>query len=89
MAEDNGRGTFDLDGTLSDYPLPSLDHTLDLYLESTKPFLNAEELKETEECVVNFKANEGPNLQQILVDRAKQHRNWVKHTLHIRMGYKT
>ena len=70
-------GTFDLDESLSDYPLPSLDQTLELYLESTKPFLDPKELKETEECVVDFKANEGPKLQQVLVDRAKHHRNWV------------
>ena len=32
---------------------------------------------ETEGCVADFKANEGPKLQQVLEDRAKQHRNWV------------
>ena len=77
MADDGGTGTFGLDESLADYPLPSLEHTLDVYLESAKPFLNPEELKETEGCVADFKANEGPKLQQVLEDRAKQHRNWV------------
>ena len=73
----NSKPTFDLDESLCDYPLPSLDHTLELYLESTKPFLEPKEFEETEQIVADFKANEGPKLQQVLLDRAKVHRNWV------------
>ena len=72
------RGTFDLDDGLADYPLPALGQSLDLYLQSTKPLLSADDFKKTEEVVRDFQNNEGPILHQVLTERSKEKRNWVR-----------
>ena len=73
----HGNKTFGHDEDLPNYPLPDLDQTLSIYLESTKPFLSDDDFKETQEHVDAFKKNEGPKLQQLLLDRSHSNRNWV------------
>ena len=73
----HGNKTFSHDEDLPNYPLPDLDQTLSIYLESTKPFLSDDDFKETQEHVDAFKKNEGPKLQELLLDRSHSNRNWV------------
>lgn len=70
--------TFAKDNSLPSLPLPSLTETLERYYESLKPFGNAEQLAYSREIIENFKNGIGKNLQSILLERTKNHRNWVR-----------
>ena len=70
--------TFGADELLPSLPLPSLEATLDKYLESTRPFVNESEYKITEKVVEDFKNGIGRELHQLLELKAKRDRNWVK-----------
>jgi hypothetical protein len=70
--------TFQVDELLPSLPLPDLDKTLNKYLESVKPFVNDLEYMRTESLVENFKTGIGFKLNELLKDRARQKRNWVK-----------
>ena len=72
-----GNKTFGCDEKLPNYPLPDLDQTLSIYLESTKPFLSDDDFKETQDHVNAFKKYEGPKLQEVLLERSRSNRNWV------------
>ena len=69
--------TFGADELLPSMPLPSLEKTLNKYLESTKPFVNDNEYKATEKVVEEFKNGIGSTLQHLLEQKAKRERNWV------------
>ena len=70
--------TFGVDDSLPDLPLPELDATLQLYLESVRPHVGADELETTEELVRNFAEGVGADLHQQLKHRASEKKNWVK-----------
>ncbi|TIA79246.1 hypothetical protein E3P89_03431 [Wallemia ichthyophaga] len=58
-------------------PVPALEETLEKYLESAEPFLNADELKRSKQLVDNFKSGQGVTLQQRLLDRSTKKENWL------------
>ena len=69
--------TFENDDNLPALPLPSLKNTLDLYLQSVVPFLTTNELEKTKRIVEEFGDNEGQLLQEKLLQRANENKNWV------------
>ena len=69
--------TFSNDELLPPLPLPELNDSLSLYLDSVKPHLNDEEFVKTKQIVDDFKKNEGKILHERLLDRAKKRKNWV------------
>lgn len=69
--------TFACDEVLPDLPLPSLRDTLDRYLDSVKPHATEDEFSKTKRIVEEFEKNEGSLLHKRLLDRTKDHRNWV------------
>ena len=69
--------TFSADNLLPSLPLPSLEDTLNVYLESVRPFLTELEYLKTQKCVETFKNGVGKKLQFFLAERAKKERNWV------------
>ena len=74
----NVEKTFANDETLPDLPVPNLKDTLNRYLDSVKPHVTEDEFLTTKDIVENFEKNEGQILHQRLLDRAKNHRNWVR-----------
>ena len=77
---DNGMAsekTFSNDELLPPLPLPKLNDSLSLYLDSVKPHLTKEEFAKTKQIVESFEKNEGSVLHQRLIDRAKERKNWV------------
>lgn len=70
--------TFAKDNALPSLPLPSLNDTLERYYESLKPFGNTEQLANSRKIIENFKNGIGKKLHSILVERTKNHRNWVR-----------
>ena len=78
--KNNKMRTFSTDNLLPSLPLPNLDDTLRVYLESVKPFLTKIELLRTEKCVESFKNGVGEKLHFFLIEKAKNERNWVNFT---------
>ncbi|XP_032499409.1 peroxisomal carnitine O-octanoyltransferase isoform X3 [Phocoena sinus] len=70
--------TFQYQDSLPSLPVPSLEESLKKYLESVKPFANEEEYKKTEAIVQKFQNGIGEKLQQKLLERAKEKRNWLE-----------
>jgi len=60
--------TYSNQKSLKKLPIPSLDETLDTYLEKLSLLQSAEEHMRTKEVVKNFKEGEGKTLQQLLID---------------------
>ncbi|CAH1238747.1 CROT [Branchiostoma lanceolatum] len=73
-----GERTWKYQDSLPPLPVPPLKNTLDKYLESVKPFVTAEEYKETEVVVREFEEGVGQSLHQQLLERAKVKRNWIE-----------
>ena len=73
--------TFENDDNLPALPLPSLKNTLDLYLQSVVPFLTTNELEKTKRIVEEFGDNEGQILQEKLLQRSSEKKNWVNSSL--------
>ena len=69
--------TFDIDAHLPRLPLPPLNHTLDKYLRSVRPFLTDIEYLSTEKKVENFQNGVGKLLQFHLKVKANREKNWV------------
>ncbi|KAJ2996808.1 Carnitine O-acetyltransferase mitochondrial [Globomyces sp. JEL0801] len=63
---------FDHQSKLKQIPVPSLDDTCALYLETIKPFVNESEFKTTASLVNEFKHGKGKELQQRLLQRAEE-----------------
>nr|CAD7588317.1 unnamed protein product [Timema genevievae] len=65
--------------TIAKLPVPPLEKTLEKYLRSVKPFLNATELQVTQEIVREFGSDSGlgRKLQRLLEDRASRTDNWL------------
>lgn len=72
--------TFMYDEQLPPLPVPDLDATLSKYLTSTRPLLTELQFKRTAEVVERFKSGIGPELQQLLLDKASRERDWVSGT---------
>jgi hypothetical protein len=77
ISKSDKMSTFCVDNLLPSLPLPTLEETLNVYLESLKPFLNQLEFLETEQSIHNFKNGIGKKLQFFLLEKAKRERNWV------------
>ena len=75
--------TFENDDNLPALPLPSLKNTLDLYLQSLVPFLTSDELEKSKKIVQEFGDNEGQILQEKLLQRSSEKKNWVNSALQI------
>ncbi|XP_078614225.1 peroxisomal carnitine O-octanoyltransferase-like [Branchiostoma floridae x Branchiostoma japonicum] len=73
-----GERTWKYQDSLPPLPVPALKNTLDKYLESVKPFVTAEEYKQTEAVVREFEEGVGQSLHQQLLERAKVKRNWLE-----------
>lgn len=69
--------TFSFDDNLPSLPVPHLDNTLKKYLDSVYPFLTELEFQQTTKIVEDFRNGIGKVLQFHLMERAKNHRNWV------------
>ena len=67
--------TFESQDTLPFLPLPSLEATLDLYLETVRPFISQEDLPKTLWLIEDFKSKSGPALQQRLEKRFETAKN--------------
>ncbi|XP_007170354.2 peroxisomal carnitine O-octanoyltransferase isoform X1 [Balaenoptera acutorostrata] len=78
LAKSTEERTFQYQDSLPSLPVPSLEESLKKYLESVKPFANEEEYKKTEAIVQKFQNGIGEKLQQKLLERAKEKRNWLE-----------
>ncbi|XP_004702696.1 peroxisomal carnitine O-octanoyltransferase isoform X2 [Echinops telfairi] len=78
VAKSTEERTFQYQDTLPSLPVPTLEESLKKYLDSVKPFANEEEYRKTEEIVKNFQNGIGEKLQQKLLQRAKEKRNWLE-----------
>ncbi|XP_052246538.1 peroxisomal carnitine O-octanoyltransferase-like isoform X2 [Dreissena polymorpha] len=70
--------TFQYDSSLPSLPVPSLQHTLDRYLDSVRPHVTDAEFRQTEFLVQQFASGVGKDLHKQLVERANKHRNWLE-----------
>ena len=76
-SKQNNMATFSADGLLPSPPLPNLEDTLRVYLDSVKPFLTRLEYLKREKCVEDFKNGIGKKLHFFLAEKANKERNWV------------
>ena len=74
--------TFEFEEELPDLPLPELNDTLNLYLDSLRPFLSLNEFKEVEVIVRDFENGIGQKLHKKLRERACNNKNWVRILYH-------
>jgi hypothetical protein len=74
------QATFSNDAELPHLPLPSLEVTLDLYVESLRPHLDEDEFEASRLIANRFRdSSAGQHLQQVLEKRAAEKKNWVRH----------
>lgn len=69
--------TFQYDADLPSLPLPSLQNTLNKYLDTVRPHVNEEEFAATESLVREFEQGQGRTLHEKLMHKATQSKNWV------------
>lgn len=69
---------FKFQAKLPKLPVPLLDRTMKLYLETLKPILNEKQHEHVKELVARFTTGPGPMLQEILIERREEHENWVR-----------
>ena len=70
--------TFENEPDLPSLPVPDLQSTLALYLDTVKPVVDNEEYENTEQIVKKFGSLIGPKLQEALLQRAQKSRNWLE-----------
>ncbi|TSK20192.1 Peroxisomal carnitine O-octanoyltransferase [Bagarius yarrelli] len=70
--------TFQYQSTLPPLPVPSLEESLNKYLDAVKPFASEQEFCNTTAIVKRFVEGIGPHLHQRLLQRAKSRRNWLE-----------
>ncbi|XP_052794342.1 peroxisomal carnitine O-octanoyltransferase-like [Mya arenaria] len=70
--------TFEFDQELPSLPVPSLQHTLDRYLDSVRPHVTDEEYRQTEFLAQQFASGVGKELQNQLLSRAANRKNWLE-----------
>jgi len=63
--------TFSVQYNLPKLPVPPLEQTLNRYLETLQPILTDDQMQNTKQIVESFKVKEGPKLQQLLEEKAK------------------
>lgn len=73
--------TFAKDELMPNLPLPRLEDTLERYYETLKPFGTEEELKNSRKIIEDFKKGVGKDLHRVVVEKAKNTKNWVIVTL--------
>lgn len=76
--ESTAERTFQYQSTLPPLPVPSLEVTLNKYLDSVRPFTTEDEFKNTAAIVKQFGEGIGLHLHQKLLQRAKSRRNWLE-----------
>ena len=71
--------------SLPSLPVPSLQQTLDKYLRCIKPLVDHEDFEYTKKVVEEFKkpGGIGEQLQDKLLQKAKQEKNWVRSACHL------
>ncbi|CAG0923286.1 unnamed protein product, partial [Notodromas monacha] len=74
----DGESTFQYDDGLPALPVPDLRHTLDVYLESCKPYLTEEELEQLGAVLKEFEAGMGTKLHAKLLEKAAKEKNWLE-----------
>ncbi|XP_053214602.1 peroxisomal carnitine O-octanoyltransferase-like isoform X2 [Panonychus citri] len=70
--------TFENEADLPSLPVPSLQSTLDLYLDTVKAVTNQEEYENTKKIVGQFISTDGPKIQNLLIERSQKSRNWLE-----------
>ncbi|XP_053373497.1 peroxisomal carnitine O-octanoyltransferase-like isoform X2 [Mercenaria mercenaria] len=70
--------TFQYDEQLPSLPVPTLQHTLERYLDSVRPHVTEEEYRQTEFIVQQFASGVGKDLHRQLLKRAGSERNWLE-----------
>ncbi|MCJ8745530.1 hypothetical protein PDJAM_G00131280 [Pangasius djambal] len=70
--------TFQYQSTLPPLPVPSLEESLNKYLDAVKPFASEHEFRNTAAIVKRFAEGIGKHLHQQLLQRAKSRRNWLE-----------
>ncbi|XP_068084190.1 peroxisomal carnitine O-octanoyltransferase isoform X2 [Anabrus simplex] len=79
LPDDSDITTFGKDEVLPSLPLPSLNHTINRYIESLKPFMkDATEFSEAIRVAREFEKGEGKVLHEKLAQRAAGQRNWLE-----------
>lgn len=80
----NGTELSSEEGSLPTLPLPSVEDTMDLYMISARPFLDANEFERTSEAVQLFKEKSGKRLQERLesINQTREIDNW-QHDLQV------
>ncbi|XP_046547612.1 carnitine O-acetyltransferase-like isoform X1 [Haliotis rubra] len=68
---------FSVQDSLPRLPLPQIDQTLQKYLRTVQPLVNADDYRHTEKLVEAFKKSPGPELQALLEKRATEKVNWL------------
>jgi carnitine O-palmitoyltransferase 1 len=58
-------------------PVPDLNQTLDKWLEASRVFVDESQYELTRKAVEEFRQNEGPKIQQYLLQRAAKTENWL------------
>lgn len=76
--ESTAERTFQYQDSLPSLPVPSLQGTLNKYLDAVRPFASEEEFQATSASVKRFEKGIGQLLHQKLLQRAKSRRNWLE-----------
>ena len=63
---------------LKKLPIPTLEETCQMYLDSVRPFLTERELADTKHVVQDFKEREGPGLQRRLIKYAENKPSYIE-----------
>lgn len=71
--------TFKFQKSLPRLPIPLLEKTCERYLLATEPLLTAEEFKENQRIVEEFRSNQGAELNALLKlqDQANKHTSYI------------
>uniref|UniRef100_A0A336MKE1 CSON002345 protein n=1 Tax=Culicoides sonorensis TaxID=179676 RepID=A0A336MKE1_CULSO len=71
--------TYYFQKSLPRLPIPALENTCERYLAAQKPLLDNEAYQLTEKMVSNFRKEDGPKLQALLLekDRANKHTSYI------------
>lgn len=69
--------TFYFQTKLPKLPVPLLERTMKLYLETLKPILNEKQHEHVRKLVADFTNGPGVILQEILIERREEYDNWV------------
>ncbi|XP_061572808.1 peroxisomal carnitine O-octanoyltransferase [Cololabis saira] len=78
LSESVSERTFQYQSSLPPLPVPSLESTLNKYLDAVRPFGSEQECEATVAIVRKFQEGIGPELHQKLLQRAKKKRNWLE-----------